>query len=179
VVQAVRNLNKGLQEVLLAANELDYAARYQRLAPLLSEAFDFQFMARQAIGQEWEKLTPEQQRAWTETFRDLSTATYANRFDRANGQSFETLGAEPAPHDTVLVHSRVLEPGKEAVDLSYRLRQSGGRWQVIDVLLKGKVSELALRRSEYSAVLKREGFDALLSAARRKMDQLATGPARP
>lgn len=178
-LQAVRKLNAGLQGVLRAANELDYAARYQRLAPLLMESFDFGFMSRQAIGQEWEKLATQQQQTWTDTFGDLTVATYASRFDRSNGQSFETLDAEPAAHGTVMVRSRVLEPGKEAVDLSYRLRPSEGRWRVIDVFLKGSVSELALRRSEYASVLKREGFEALVSAARRKIDQLAAGQAAP
>jgi hypothetical protein len=39
--------------------------------------------------------------------------------------------------------------------------------------LNGTVSELALRRSEYSSLIKREGFAALMSAINKRIDDLA------
>jgi len=172
----VTRLNAGLGGVLRDAAKLDYQARYARLEPLLAETFDLDFMARQAVGRQWEKLPPDDQVRWVEAFRRLTVATYASRFDHYSGQKFETLGeAEPAPHDTVTVASRVIDPEAENVDLTYRLHRSDGRWKVIDVYLKGSVSEIALRRSEYSSVLKREGFAALIAAVDKRIAALAAG----
>ena len=40
---------------------------------------------------------------------------------------------------------------------------------MIDVYLGGTVSELAMKRAEYTSVLERDGFDALVSALERKI----------
>jgi phospholipid transport system substrate-binding protein len=42
------------------------------------------------------------------------------------------------------------------------MRPSASGWRVMDIFLNGTVSELALRRSEYSSVLERDGFEELV-----------------
>jgi phospholipid transport system substrate-binding protein len=173
-VDVVSKLSQGLEGVLRQARELDFRARYERLEPILTEAFDFEFMAHQAIGRQWQDLTPADQGRWVNAFEDLTVATYAARFDNYSGQKFETTGAqETAAHDTVIVRTRVIDPTAENVDLTYRLRRNGETWKVIDVFLKGSVSEIAMRRSEYASVLKREGFEGLLAAVEDKIASLA------
>ena len=61
--------------------------------------------------------------------------------------------------------------------LDYRMRSVDGRWKIIDIYMNGTVSELALRRSEYSSLIKREGFKALLAALDERIESLATAPA--
>jgi phospholipid transport system substrate-binding protein len=63
------------------------------------------------------------------------------------------------------------------VKLDYRLRAADGDWKIVDVYLNGTVSELALRRSEYSSLIKREGLEALLAALDEHIDSLASEPA--
>jgi phospholipid transport system substrate-binding protein len=102
-------------------------------------------------------------------------ANYAGQFDGYSGQSFETLGEEPARMDTVLVKSRLIDPTDENIELNYRMRQVDGKWKIIDVYLDGTVSELALRRSEFSGIVKRKDFDALIAAIDERIAKLAAG----
>ena len=55
------------------------------------------------------------------------------------------------------------------------MRRVNGRWKIVDVYLDGTVSELALRRSEFSSIVKRESFDALIEAIDAKTAKLASG----
>jgi len=174
-VEVVKKLNAGLESVLKDAPKLDYKARYERLVPVLTEAYDFDFMASQAVGKEWDALSANDQRRWVKAFSELTFSTYASRFDHYSGQTFTVLGEEEGAHDTVVVRSQVVDPGHDNVDLTYRLREKSGAWKVIDVYLKGSVSEIALRRSEFAAVLKREGFEALLAGVNRKLTAIASG----
>ena len=112
-----------------------------------------------------------------QTFTRFSIANYAGRFDGYSGQSFETLEQVPSTHGTVLVKTLLNDPGGELVRLNYRLRPVDGGWRIIDVYLNGTVSELALRRSEYSSLIKRNGFKALLAALDERIDTLAATPA--
>jgi hypothetical protein len=44
--------------------------------------------------------------------------------------------------------------------------------------MNGTVSELSLRRSEYSSTLKRKGFESLVTAVDEKATSLASGSER-
>ncbi|MBW2543076.1 MAG: ABC transporter substrate-binding protein, partial [Deltaproteobacteria bacterium] len=111
-----------------------------------------------------------------EKFGQFTVANYAGRFTGYSGQSFETTKEEPSKHGTIMVHSRLDKGDGETIQLNYRLRPDGnGGWKIIDVLLNGTVSELALRRSEYSSLIQREGFAALMTALSQRIDDLAGG----
>ena len=102
-------------------------------------------------------------------------ANYAGQFDGFSGQHFETLGEQPAKMETVMVKSRLVNPKDDDVELNYRMRRVNDKWKIVDVYLDGIVSELALRRSEFSSIVKRESFDALIEAIDAKTAKLASG----
>ena len=76
--------------------------------------------------------------------------------------------------DTMIVRTRLIDPGDEDVELNYRMHRTAEGWKIIDVYLDGTVSELALRRSEFSGIVKRESFDALIAALDAKIAKLSS-----
>jgi len=169
----VNGLHEALLGVMKEADELGYQGRFNRLYPLLPQLFDLPFMAQKSIGRYW-KTTSEAERAQLlETFTRFTTANYAGNFDEYTGQIFETLGTEESTHGTMLVRSQLTTPGGEKIQLNYRLRPVDGHWKIIDIYLNGTVSELALRRSEYSSLIEREGFNALIAALDDKITDLS------
>src|SRR5262249_5660906 len=115
---------------------------------------------------------------WRELFGEFTVANYAANFDRFTGQRFDVLGEEASANDTTLVKTKVISPGTEDVDLTYRLQNMSGAWKIVDVYLECTVSELALRRSDYSAVFEGDGFAALTTVLRGKITDLAAGRAK-
>jgi phospholipid transport system substrate-binding protein len=45
-------------------------------------------------------------------------------------------------------------------------------WQIINIIADG-VSDLALKRSEYTSILSRDGFDVLIAKITEKIDNYA------
>ena len=91
------------------------------------------------------------------------------------GERFETLEHVPARRGRELVRTRLV-PGDtdvEPVALDYLMAERGGRWRVIDIYLEGTISELALRRSEFAAVLSQGGGAALIAMLGKKAADLA------
>jgi len=162
---------------LLGADN-DFHTRLARIEPAIDRAFDLEFMAGKVLGRGWKKLTPEQRSEWLDAFARLTAANYAGRFVGEAGPSFETLGEEEGAHGTRVVRTQLVDPAGKNVDLTYRLRETPDGWKIIDCYLDGTVSEIAMRRSEYGAVLRNDGFDALLAAVKRKSEQLASEPAK-
>jgi phospholipid transport system substrate-binding protein len=173
---AIDALHANLLDVMKNAETLGYAGREQKLRTVIPKYFDVDEMARQSLGgQQWKAASEDARRRYLETFERFMVANYAGRFDGFSGQSFETLGEVPGPRETVIVKSRLIDPTDKNIDLNYRMHQVGGGWKVIDVYLNGSVSELALRRSEFVSIVKRQNLDALLVALDAKIAKLAAG----
>jgi phospholipid transport system substrate-binding protein len=171
--KTVDALHVTLLGVMKDADELGYKGRYERLSQVLPGLFDIEFMAQKSVGRHWRRASEDDRKYLLDTFGEFTIANYAGNFDGYSGQTFETLGEEASTHGTMLVRSRLVEPDGEAIQLNYRLRPVGEKWKIIDVYLNGTVSELALRRSEYSSLIQREGFDSLLVALNQKIANLS------
>src|SRR5262249_40610725 len=128
-----------------------------------------------SLGGGWQKLSDAERPRWRELFGQFTIANYAANFDRWSDQRFEILGEDVGTSGTTVVRTRVRSSDHDDVDLSYRLRQTDAGWKIVDVYLKGTVSELALRRADFTAVLDRQGFAALESTVRARVDDLAAG----
>ena len=180
--KVVDALHENLISVMKDAKKLGYEGRFERLEPVISDLFDIPFMAEKSIGRYWKTVDKENRAHLLATFERFTVANYAGRFTGYSGEFFETVKEQASRHGTVLVYSRLVLDNGDIVQLNYRLRPAkDDRWRIIDVLLNGTVSELALRRSEYSSLIRREGFAALMSALNKRIDDLADdkAPDRP
>jgi phospholipid transport system substrate-binding protein len=172
----VERLYATLDDVMARADALGFEGRYEALAPVVASSYDVNFMAQLILGSGWKELTPQQQARWVDAFTRFTVSTYADRFDGARIR-FEIGASEPAAQETTLVRTVLHPKDAEPVKLDYRVRPGAGGYRIVDVYLNGTVSELALRRSEYSSLMKREGFDALVGALEQKSAAAKAGTA--
>jgi phospholipid transport system substrate-binding protein len=181
-VTRIRAFYDALLSVMKQADKLGIRGRYDKLAPTVRSTFDLAAMTRIAVGPEWNSIPPEQQAALIENFTQMTIATYANRFDSYSGERFE-VDATAEPRNTGrIVHTRLFPSTGEPVTLNYLMRGSGDGWSIVDVYLTGTISELATRRSEFGAILKSGGPNALIDSLRQQTEKLmrpsAPGPQR-
>jgi phospholipid transport system substrate-binding protein len=176
--QVIARLNAALLDTLKNAEQLGYQGRFDKLAPVVPQAFDVEFMAEKSIGKYWKSLSDADKARWLALFKEFTVANYAGNLDKFTGQRFEMSGEEPDQNDTIVVHTKLINPGGEDVELNYRLHQTPAGPRIVDIYLKGTVSELALRRSDYTSALERDGFDALVATIRTKIADLAAGRAK-
>lgn len=168
----VERLHDAFISVMKDADSLGYQGRFDELESAIAGAYDFDFMARKVVGRYWKEMSEQERLRWRALFETYTVASYAGRLETYTGETFETIGEEPSAHDTVVVQTRLEIPDDEDMEFNYRLRQSGGGWRIIDVYMNGTVSELALRRSDYSSVLKRDGFAKLETSVSQKIAEL-------
>lgn len=167
---AVERLNAVLLETMKSAGDLGYRGRYEKLAPVLNEVFDFPAMARIVLGSHWSRLGSGQQAAFVEAFADYSIGVFASRFDGYDGERFEILGEQPARRGAVLVQNQIVKSDGEAIAINYLARpaEDGDSWQIIDTILGGAHSELAARRAEYDGIVEKTGIVSLIQALKDK-----------
>jgi phospholipid transport system substrate-binding protein len=166
---------KGLYDALLNTMKngriLGQSGRFAQLDPVIRRSFDIASMARLSIGSSWAGLSESQHQQITESFGRYISAIYADRFDSYAGQKLEVTGEQPASSG-VMVRSQIIKASGEPVKVDYMMRRNGESWLISDIYLDGAISEVATRRSEFSAILKNEGVDGLIAALNRKADVL-------
>ena len=170
---AIDRLNQALLDIMKRADELGYRGRYEAVAPVVRETFDTTFMASKSIGSTWRKLAPEERVRWVDTFEAYTISNLADRFDGFSGETLQIVGDRPASNQTLVIETRLDRPGDDSVGLDYRMRDAGQAWKIIDIYSDGKVSEIALRRSEYASVLRSGGIEGLIEAVSGKTEKRA------
>jgi len=171
-VPLITRLNEALLETMKSATKLGYQGRYKKLYPVIKSTYDLSFMTRYSAGRHWRELTEAQQKKLIDAFTRLTVATYADRFDGYSGEKFAVVSEETPREGTRLVHSELIKSDGEIIKLNYLLRKTQEGWRVIDVFLKGTISELATKRSEYSTTLTNQGFDGLMAIFEQKISNL-------
>jgi phospholipid transport system substrate-binding protein len=172
---------QGLYDALLGTMKngrvLGQSGRFTQLEPVIRRSFDIASMARLSVGPSWADLTEAQRREMSESFGRYISAIYADRFDSYAGQKLEVTGEQPAPSG-VMVKSQIVKANGEPVKVDYMMRRNGDGWLISDIYLDGAISEVATRRSEFAAILKKDGIDGLIAALNRKADMLTGTTAR-
>ena len=171
----IRAYCDALLETMKHAKELGVQGRYDRLAPVIRATFDLDAMTRISVGSDWPSIPSQQQAALLENFARMTVATYANRFDGYSGERFDVDPATETRKADRIVRTKLLHPDGQSEALNYLMRGSGDAWKAVDVYLSGTISELATRRSEFGAILKSGGPQALIDSLQQRSGKLLQG----
>jgi len=170
--QVVEGFQAVLLDVMKQGKELGFSGRYDKLDVAIRNSHDLTKIARIVVGREWKKLTEEQQTKLVKVFAHLSISAYAYNFKEYGGESFRFVGEEKTARGGVIIHSLLVIPDDKDVKFDYMLKKKANSWKIINIIANG-VSDLALKRSEYTSVLKRQGFDTLIAKIVEKSERYA------
>jgi len=157
----VERLHEALLAGMREADSLGYEGRSAKLAPVIEATFDVPRISRIVAGRYWKQFSADEQQAFTGTFKRLVIANYADRFDSYSGESFRRVSIEPLKRDRQLVRTVLVKGDGDEVNLDYIITHGDGSWRIVNVIADG-VSDLALKRADYAAILGTEGLAVLL-----------------
>ena len=91
--------------------------------------------------------------------------TYAERLGGYAGVTMAILSERPAGTKDVVVSTRIERPHGPSIAADWRVRTTGRRYRIIDVMVDG-VSMAVTQRSEFAAVIQRRGLQGLIDDLR-------------
>lgn len=168
----VKALDDGLLGIMKSGKPA--AARATAIGPVIDRSFDLPLMTRLSVGAGWTTASAADQSALVAAFRRMTVAQYAKNFDSWSGQAFTIDPKVDTRGGDRLVRTTLSSKSGSPTALSYRLRQSGGSWKIIDVFYRNSISQLATRRADFASVLQSGGAKALVG----HLDSLAAKSAR-
>ena len=167
----VQTLTSSLLKSMRAGTAESMTERYRDLEPVIEQVFALPLVTRLSGGPEWTNFSPDQQKDVIVAFRRYTVANYAYNFRDFDGQKFEIEDDVMSRGQEKIVRTRVIPSHDTPVSLHYRMREVEGTWKIIDVYSNG-VSELALRRSDFSAAIAAGGAPVLIAHLNKVSDRL-------
>ena len=168
-------LNVALTDVMKAGKGAPFPARYQTLAPVVAQSFDLAAILRLVVGPHWADIPPEMQTALLAEFHRFTVASYVANFDDNSGERLEILPTTHVVGGDTVIETRIVFPKNDPVRIDYVMRENDGHWQVVDVLLDGTISRVAVQRSDFRHILETGGPQALITNLRKKISALSGG----
>ncbi len=118
--------------------------------------------AQWVLGANWRKATPAQRAQFVEEFSELLLRTYGTALRQYDSEVLNFLPVHaPEGANRVTVRTEIIRPNGPKVSVDYLLTNRSGEWKVYDVIIEN-VSLVVTYRSEYAAIIQRDGIDGLL-----------------
>ena len=166
----VRNMtNEGIEEIINA--NVSQAEKQKRFKKLFNDALDLDFIGKYVLGRYWRTATPQQKKDFVDTYRELNTKVWSERFDEFKGKNFIFKGTTPSNSaGQVFVNTIVPMDQGEPASVVWRVKQDGDKFKIIDIIIE-KVSLTMANRNEYTAFIKNNGnsIDALIANLKSKL----------
>jgi phospholipid transport system substrate-binding protein len=145
--------------------------RRNEVRRVAADLFDLDEIARRALSRHWASRSSDEQAEFVRLFTDRLERTYIGRIEAYSGEKIVYLG-EVVDGPFATVRSKVVTRRRTETPLDYRLHLRDGRWKVYDVLVD-HVSFVATYRSEFSRILQRESYAALVDRLRKQSVEAA------
>lgn len=167
----VRNVTTEVLDIIRKDKEIQSGST-KRVIELVEQKvlphFNFTRMTALALGKEWRKANPAQQKVLTEEFRDLLVRTYSNALTAYKNQSVEYKPLRMQPGETdVTVRTQIHQPGGKPITLDYSLEKLPQGWKVYDVVVGG-VSLVTNYRESFATEVRNGGIDGLIKSLQDK-----------
>jgi phospholipid transport system substrate-binding protein len=140
--------------------------------------FNFTRMTQLALGREWRKASPTQQKLLTDEFRELLVRTYSKALTEYKNQTiaYKPFSLKSGEVD-VKVRTEIRQPsGGKPIELDYYLEKKASDWKVYDIEVGG-ISLVMNYRDTFASEVSSGGIDGLvktLQAKNRAGDTAAT-----
>ncbi|TDI60480.1 MAG: hypothetical protein E2O92_05380 [Alphaproteobacteria bacterium] len=165
----IDGFHNSLIDILKRSDELGMQGRTDELYPILQKHMNVLALGIGAVGKRnWNSWETEQQDLFIDVFTRFMASTYASRFKEFNNQEFRIVGDRAGPRSSVIIMTEVHSKLPDVVNIHYLMINRNDAWAIADIFLDGAISEVAMRRSDFSGILRTEGFDALITAVDNK-----------
>lgn len=149
---------------------------------LIDDTLDWQELTQQALGKQWEKLTPAEKKEFSAALREMIEASYQSKLGLfTKGQAKKPAqvkiewGEEKIEGDNASVVVKV-KTDKNVAALEFKTKYKDNRWRVWDVSIDD-VSTVRTYRTQFGKIITKDGFPALMARIKSKVEDIRAGRA--
>jgi phospholipid transport system substrate-binding protein len=143
----------------------------QKLWQILKQIFDFHEFTRLALGSNWNKFTPLQQKEFTELFSKFVNIFYLTRLqDRYNNEEVIFINQNLISPSRAVVQVKVLWRNQE-VPVDIKMLRGTETWKVYDIVALG-ISAVKFYRGQFQELLRNESPAQVIERLKVKIQKI-------
>lgn len=130
---------------------------------------DLKNISKQVLGVYWKKATEQEKQDFIETFTDLITKTWTDRFGLYQGQDIVFQGTRnTSQKNQIFVDSKI--NNDPPIEVTWRLRQKDGSYKIMDIVIED-VTMVVSYQKEYTTFLQQHqgSIQALIDELKTKV----------
>lgn len=176
-------IKNGIDQVIAVFNDqqMPLNRRREKLRSMSLHYFDFDSMAKSALGYHWRDLAPAQRSQFVPLFTEFIQDAYLSKMEQATVEKIRQeaktaqvnylkqtyFGSDYAEVLTTVS----LEDQRNPLPVNYLMHQSGGQWRVYDVTIDA-ISLIANYRNQFNRIINTQGYPKLIADLQAKGEQL-------
>jgi len=125
---------------------------YAGFERILASYADMPAVAASVLGPPWRGASPAQKAAFVAAFQHYLSRRYGRQFRDYRSAKFQVTGARDGGKAGILVATKVLRPGQDAIAVDWQVSDRSGQMKVVNLIIEG-VSMLATERAQVGAML--------------------------
>ena len=174
-VRQIESFYAAMLDTMKRGEQLGLQGRYRQLTAITEEVFDLPAMSQLSVGPSWSSLSESERQGIVEAFKRMTIASYAKNFAKFAGEQFLVEPLVKMRNSDKIVESRLLGSDRSSVPFNYRMHLVGDKWKIVDIYLNGYVSQLALRRADFSSTIASSGASGLVKKINEIVDKQMNG----
>lgn len=168
----MEQLQETIQQVTLAMNGAakkgDPELR-EKLRDTLMPRFDWNEMAKRALGKHW-SANPSRQQEFVAAFTEFLGNSYIGKIGSYKDEKIIFVH-ESIENNLAQVDTKIVSGKGEPTSVNYRLRRVQEEWKIYDVVVED-ISLVGNYRSQFSRILAKGSFDDLIQKLKEKEAQV-------
>jgi phospholipid transport system substrate-binding protein len=167
------NFVKGKQsELTELVRKAKTPADEKRIQDAFDAVLDYDSVARESLKDSWDGLKPEERSEFQEVLKKVVRAAYRKNLKRIKDYDVNYAGeskVEAGQMVRTTAKSRT-NAREEPVSIDYVLRESAGKWRIVDIVTEGS-SMVGNYRNQFRRIIKKQGFPELLRKLKTKAEK--------
>ncbi len=152
------------QAAILAAEFEGRSERKDAMRSLIRVGFDLDVISRIVLGKFWNRAKAAQRAEFKDLFNEYLVNSFANHLNRID--ALTVVASNRVAGDDFLVRTSI-NRASDTANAVWRVRAWDGEYRIIDLMIDG-ISLALTHRSEFTSVIRRDGFEELLQTLRKR-----------
>jgi len=165
-------IDKTIEIVVDPKYQKDKTARRAEMRKIIDRKFNYTEMGRRSLAKNWNNLSVQQRQEFVGLFSKLLENSYASKIESYRDEQI-IYRDEVVKGNYAMVKTRI-KRADDKIDVDYKLKKSEGQWLIYDFVIE-KVSMIRNYRSQFSKIIKRDSYEALVAKLTKKLTELGEG----
>ena len=149
---------------LLNDNTLGRETRWQRIAPVIRESFNFPGISQSVLATHWDKVPEEQRAEFVEYFSRYLELIYREKMETYSNEKISY--GSVIDYDGFAFVETFITTETTKIPLNFKLKKHSDGWYAYDVEIEG-ISLVANYRHSFAQIIHTQGLDGLFAHLER------------